>query len=267
MAAAVKERNDLNTSRRRGARSPGLVPREVLDILEAGNAAETANLMEQMALDMGRLLTNQFPELQAHAEEVRTGGFVSRMQAGGRVLLRRFGHDLPACVRNHPSDTVRGWGAMAIGLAPGLALDDRLRAIEPFADDNHFGVREWAWLAVRPTICEDPEGAIRLLHAWTARDSARLRRFASEATRPRGVWSRHIPLLKSHPALALPILEPLRWDRTRYVEDSVANWLNDAAKSRPNWVRDLCASWGADGPGLDRLCRRSMRSLIPREAA
>ena len=64
----------------------------------------------------------------------------------------------------------------------------------------------------------------------------RLRRFTSEVTRPRGVWSRHIPLFKDQPELALALLDELAPDASRYVSTSLGNWLNDAGRSRPWWM-------------------------------
>jgi 3-methyladenine DNA glycosylase AlkC len=219
--------------------------------------------MEQIAMDMGSLLISQFPALARRADELREPGLVTRMRAGGRVLYEELGVDAATAGAEWASDTVRGWAAMAIGQAPALGLDERLQMMRTFADDHHFAVREWAWLSIRPHVANDARGAIAALTPWASEDSERLRRFATEATRPRGVWSVHLPVLKAEPHLGLPLLEPVRADPSRYVQDSVGNWLNDASKSRPEWVRSVCVRWlsQADTPSTRRICRRGSRSL------
>jgi 3-methyladenine DNA glycosylase AlkC len=227
--------------------------------------------MEQIAIDMGALLETAFPTLANEAERLRSGGLVTKMRAGGQLLFEALDHEAWAVAKKSESDSVRGWGAMAIGQAPNLDLEDRLRLIRPYADDAHFAVREWAWLSLRPHIASEPEDAIRMLRPWTSEESERLRRYATEATRPRGVWSQHIANLKTEPELGLPLLLPLKSDPSRYVQDSVANWLNDASKSRPEWVEEICGAWLANSHdrATTRICRRGMRSIsrVARSAA
>lgn len=252
-----------SNSQRRGARHPLLVPQDVRLALEAGR--ESVNHMEQIAMDMGSLLASQFPALKHRASELRGAGLVARMRIGGQILLEELGLDAVCAGTTWGSDTARGWAAMALGQAPNVSLPERLALLRPFVDDPHFAVREWAWLSVRPHIAADVPRAVKLVAPWTGEDSERLRRFASESTRPRGVWSPHITRLKSHPELGLPVLEPLRSDPSRYVQDSVANWLNDAAKTRPDWVTAICQRWTAESTAeaTHRICRRAQRSIQP----
>lgn len=254
-------------TRRTGARTVASVPREVLRRLNAGEL-ETASLAEMLAMDLGALLRAVDPRAgPADIARLRTGGIVARLRAGGAVL---FEHHGPAAMRafaGHRSDMVRAFACFMLAADPKPTLRLRLERIRPLADDPHSGVREWAWLAVRDAVAADPVDAVRLLTHWTDEPSANLRRFASEATRPRGVWCAHINLLKNEPAIGLPILEPLRADPSKYVQDSVANWLNDAGKSRPAWVRSLCARWSKErrpdhaAAAAARIVTRATRNL------
>jgi 3-methyladenine DNA glycosylase AlkC len=220
------------------------------------------NHMEQMAMDMGALLKSTFPQLSDDADRLRSGGLVYKMRAGGQLLFEALGEAAWQVTANHRSDTVRGWGAMAIGSAP-LSLCDQLDFIYPFADDSHFAVREWAWLSLRSAISLEPHQALDRLEDWADSESERVRRFASESTRPRGVWSAHIPALKEQPQSAAALLRTLREDPSPYVQNSVGNWLNDASKSRPDWVRATCERWLAElnAPATKRICARGMRTL------
>ncbi|WP_219116699.1 HEAT repeat domain-containing protein [Janthinobacterium sp. UMAB-56] len=235
-----------------------------LTLLNAGSVA-SATLTEGLAIDFAQLLAAAVPAIGAsRLEQMRAqaaAGITRRMALAAQLLLDA-NVDL-ALLQAHPSDTVRGWACFTIAAQPGSTLPQQLAAMRTLADDGHFGVREWAWLALRPHLAASLDDAIGLLAPWTADASEKVRRFACEALRPRGVWCAHIAQLKVEPQLALPLLQPLRADPAVYVQDSVANWLNDAAKSQPDWVRSLCAQWlqESGNAATQRICKRAQRSL------
>lgn len=237
-----------------------------LSLLNAGTV-EATNLTECLAVDFAELMRASLPDIGEEAITLMRAqagtGISGRMALAARLIKERQALAALDGLRRHSSDTVRGWACFMIGIAENIPLSDRLSMIRPLADDHHFGVREWSWMAVRPHLAADLDNAIALLAQWTGEPSERLRRFASEATRPRGVWCAHIGALKREPERALSILEPLRVDPAPYVQDSVGNWLNDAAKERPDWVCDLCAHWLDESPApqTTRISKRALRSI------
>lgn len=236
--------------------------------LNAGEV-EAATLTECLAVDFAALMGNVLPEIGADAlAEMERGaatGISKRMSLAARLIREKLGDSALDRLGRRQSDTVRGWACFMIGATDAMPLHDRLSAIRPYADDRHFGVREWSWMAVRPHLAAELESAIAMLAEWTADPSERVRRFASEAIRPRGVWCAHIGALRAQPQLGLAVLDPLRADPSGYVQDSVSNWLNDAGKDRPDWVQAVCARWSAESPtpATARICKRALRSINP----
>lgn len=250
---------------RTGAPRRDDVPPETIARLNAGEI-ETANLMEGLVIDFGTLLRAAVPGLPDEAYDLvdssKARGITRRMETVGAILFEHLGLDRLREIAGHRSDTVRGWACYVIGHAPKLKLKARLELVRPLADDPHFGVREWAWLPLRPHFAKNVGHAIDELKSWVKEPSPYLRRFAVESTRPRGVWSCHLEQLKNNPALGQPLLEPLKAETDPYVQDSVGNWLNDACKSKPGWVRELCDRWLAEStrPATQRICQRALRS-------
>src|SRR4029450_9347482 len=99
-----------------------------------------------------------------------------------------------------------------------LPLQRKLDAVRRFAADPHFGVREIAWTVVRDELAGAIDEGVGLLAVWARDADPNSRRFASEATRPRGVWCAQIDALKREPWRALALLEPLKADDRRYVQ-------------------------------------------------
>ena len=245
------------------ARRPSEVPPKIVRELNAGTR-EAANLAESLAMDFKKLAKAAVP---GHASAIVSAlgdehAVTKRMRLVGDVLVERASAEEIETLAAHTSDTVRSWAAYAVGLGPGI-LRQKLKAVRRFADDPHYGVREWAWLAVRDGIVAEPTKAIAALTPWAKAKSGNVRRFASEATRPRGVWCAHIRELRRDPEAGLAILEPLRADTSKYVQDSVANWLNDASKDRSDWVVPVTERWLRESPceATERIARRARRSL------
>lgn len=253
------------TAKRTGARNRAEVTPQIRQALNQGTL-ETANLVEMLVVDFKKLLSTLYSEIPKNAlkalSNVEALGITKRMALAAEIILDHYGISEFHKLKNHGSDMVRSWACYMIGKSP-MSFDERFRLIRPLADDSHSGVREWAWIALRPHIAENLSAAIELLTPWILESSANLRRYAVEITRPRGVWCAHIDILKKNPAIGLPLLEPLNADPSKYVQDSVANWLNDAAKTEPHWVTSLCARWQKKtaAPSTLRICKRALRSL------
>jgi 3-methyladenine DNA glycosylase AlkC len=254
----------MSTPTRKGASRRADVPRAILAQLNAGEI-EAVTLAEILSIDFTKLLHASFPTLakEPKAKIDPALGIIARMNAGGTAIVEHLGPGSIDDALAHRSDTVRGWACAAIGQAPKLTLAQRLKRIRPLADDPNPGVREWAWIFMRPHVIAHLDDALKLLEPWTGERSANLRRYASEITRPRGVWCAHIAAMKTNPALGLPIIEPLSADDAKYVQLSVGNWLNDAGKHDPDWVRALCKRWAKASPSVhtSKIIKRATRNL------
>lgn len=87
-----------------------------------------------------------------------------------------------------------------------------------------------------------PQETLAELTKWTADSHYHVRRLCSEGTRPKLPWSQKIGIAIED---ALPLLNALYADNTRYVTRSVANHLNDIAKTQPELVLQTLKGWQA----------------------
>jgi 3-methyladenine DNA glycosylase AlkC len=260
---------------RKGAARIELIPHEVLEALNDA-LIPTANLNEFLALDLPRFARNVArhididPQHERLADTLAMIGAFSKVKRHEHVARAFFDIARPRGDRDsvahalatHPSDIARSWAAQWVMFAR-MPLDEKLHAVRRFAADPHFGVREIAWMAVRDEVAGDIDAAVPLLMPWVVDADANIRRFASELTRPRGVWCAQIESLKREPWRALPLIEPLKADTSRYVQNSVANWLNDASKTQPEWVEKVCTRWERESrkPETGYIVRRARRSM------
>lgn len=261
--------------KRKGARSFNDLSQEILNQLNSGEI-ESANLTEWLAVNQTLLLQNLLQQhnkihylepILAEIAKLKKQTTNTLNETIGIGLLnetsKRNDSQFLKDISSHTSDTVRCWITYTIGLNSELSLSEKLEQIQPFAADTHFGVREISWMTVRQSIIANLEESLQIFTKWTSSENENVRRFATEATRPRGVWCEHIEALKQNPELALPILEPLRSDSSKYVCDSVGNWLNDASKTQPQFVIDLCKKWENESPtkATAYIVKKAMRTL------
>jgi 3-methyladenine DNA glycosylase AlkC len=262
--------------KRKGSTTTSGVPKEVRALLDLG-AIETVNLAEWLVVDQESLARNLFQKenwnflLQPLEESfglLKIKTTPKKMEVLGMVLAQGFPtkaqfENALRRLKEHRSDVVRSWACFMIGKRSELSLKESLKRIQPLAADGNMSVREAAWLAIRPRIITQLGESLRLLMGFSLHRDENIRRFATEITRPRGVWCNHIPTLKEYPQLGLPLLEPLRCDDSMYVRNSVGNWLNDASKTKPGWVQDLCKRWEKESPTKETatIIRRGLRTL------
>jgi 3-methyladenine DNA glycosylase AlkC len=234
---------------------------ERMHLLNSG-LAETKILIEMLAIDFALLLHNVLPNF-IYPKLPEKLGITKRYSLIAQEIDRQFGFKIFKQLKDHQSDTIRGLGCYLIGQQK-FPFAEKLSHIKDLADDTNPGVREWAWIAIRPDFISDAHYAIKLLEPWTSDSSDNIRRFASELSRPRGVWCAHARILRETPSLGLPILEKLNNDPAKYVQLSVGNWLNDAGKDNPEWVLDLCSQWQKISPTTNttKICKRALRNLL-----
>lgn len=265
----------MNEMKRKGARSAKDIPTDILNLLNRGEM-ETANLVEWLAVDqkilLGNLLsyyrrTDYLETVLSKIDQLKKQTVNTINEAIGIGLFELASQnkdkEFLTIMSNHPADLVRCWATYAIGKNDHLDIAQTLQQIRPFAADTHFGVREICWMAIRAKIAKNLPESMAILSGWTSNDDENIRRFTTEATRPRGVWCEHIEVLKQQPELGLPILERLRSDKAKYVRDSVGNWLNDVSKTQPDFVTQLCARWEreSDTKETKYIIKKAMRAI------
>lgn len=257
--------------KRKGPRSFKDLDKTVLEHLNKGNI-QTANLIEWLAVDQLILLKNILTNLgkldwydnfyESISAQQKPSANSNTKIIGHTFLQLTNDQNIIDYLSNHISDVPRCWAAHWLGIKE-TKIHKNLEVILPFAADSHFGVREVAIFASKNTIIDNLDIAIDILSKWIFSKEENIRRFAVETTRPIGVWTKKIDKLKESPEKAITILEPLKSDDSKYVRDSVGNWLNDASKTRPDWVIKLCNKWREQSPTKETeyIIKKALRTI------
>jgi 3-methyladenine DNA glycosylase AlkC len=138
-------------------------------------------------------------------------------------------------------------------------LEDFTTSVEAFEFVTQFVSCEFA---VRPFVLRYGQRMIDEMIRWSKHPGYKVRRLASEGSRPRLPWAMAIPALKKDPAAILPLLENLKNDPHEWVRRSVANNLNDIAKDHPEIVLRLAVKWKGISKETDSIIKHGSRTLL-----
>lgn len=256
---------------RKGVRKVADIPTEVLQLLNEGQIA-TVNLTEWLAIDQRILLKNflrsiakleWLVDMEAAIDAQKKPSANNNAKTIGLAFGQLLNQEsLDELMGGHTSDVVRCWYCWATSIQQD-ETGALLNAMKPFAADPHFGIREVVIFATKERLAGNLATAISILAEWVTSEDENVRRYAVEVLRPIGVWTKKIAALQEGPALALPVLTPLLADPSKYVQNAVANWLNDASKSQSEWVKALCANWQktSNDKATAYIIKRALRTI------
>lgn len=128
---------------------------------------------------------------------------------------------------------------------------------------EYFTQKSTAEFAIRAFIQANPEKTKVQLIKWSKSQNEHLRRLASEGVRPQLPWAKHIHWIAEQPEWVKPIIENLKHDKSRYVQKSVANLLNDLTKTQPEWVLCLAKQWiDSNCTNTHWIIKHALRTLL-----
>lgn len=117
--------------------------------------------------------------------------------------------------------------------------------------------------AIRPFLNTYQKETLATLKKWTKDPHYHVRRLVSEGTRPKLPWAEKISVDHNK---AIPFLDKLYTDETRFVTRSVANHMNDISKIDPALCIKTLERWkqehAQDKKELQFIIKHSLRTLI-----
>jgi 3-methyladenine DNA glycosylase AlkC len=123
--------------------------------------------------------------------------------------------------------------------------------------------RQWSCeFAIRPFLQNHLDITRSFLVTWVDHEDEAVRRLTSEGTRPSLPWGPKVQALIDDPSIGIDLLQTLRHDESETVRRSVANHLNDVAKSNPELVVEVVGAWADDPSISSSMMRHALRTLV-----
>jgi len=117
--------------------------------------------------------------------------------------------------------------------------------------------------AIRPYLEQYPDKTLKVMKKWSEDQNFHIRRLSCEGVRPRLPWASKMDQFIENPEPILPILENLKDDKSKYVQKSVANCINDIIKDNRAVAERLIESW-QENAGKERkwIIKHGLRKLL-----
>lgn len=121
--------------------------------------------------------------------------------------------------------------------------------------------------AIRPYLEKETEKTLAKMKAWSKDKNFHVRRLASEGVRPRLPWATKLDVFIKNPEKILPILDNLKDDTSKFVQNSVANCINDIFKDNYDIAKTLIEGWLGEDMSKERkwIIKHALRKLVKNE--
>lgn len=118
--------------------------------------------------------------------------------------------------------------------------------------------------AVRPFIEKHFNKTIKILKQWSVDPNKHVRRLSSEGIRPRLPWAKKLDIFIENPEPIIPILNNLKDDKSKYIQKSVANCINDILKDNFETGKKIIENWSDGEMGKERkwIIKHALRNLL-----
>lgn len=140
-----------------------------------------------------------------------------------------------------------------------FGLDDYDNSIDAL---ECFTINSSSEFAIRQFILKYEDKTMKQMKTWAKSEDEHIRRLACEGSRPRLPWAIALPIFKKDPSKVLEIIEILKFDKSKYVQKSVANNLNDISKDNPAIVINFVKKNLGQTKELDWICKHASRTLL-----
>ena len=199
-------------------------------------------------------------ELKARVEQISRvlGRFLPDDFARAVSLVQQSMGDPGPPPRDEGMGGVEFWPHVTFLSAFGLAEPEpALKAMRVFT--QHFSCE----FCVRAFLIKHPKLTLTHIRQWSVDPDWRVRRLASEGTRPRLPWGQQLKGFMKDPAILLDLLDGMHADPKLIVRRSVANNLNDIAKDHPDQAVKVAQRWFASGDaGSQWTVKHGLRTLV-----